>query len=260
MTTCAPPARKNWKKRRKRPTECKPMERPPRIAYSAMIRDTPATERPREKLKNFGPDHLSNAELIAILLRTGVKGEGVIIMAQRLLQHFGGLAGLARANFVELCAEHGISEAKASQLLAAMALGRRLSNLKTTERYAVNSPRDVASLLFGEMSFLDKEHLKTVLLNTKNEIMGVREIYVGNVNSSMARPSEIFRPAIRENCPSIIVVHNHPSGDPTPSADDIVVTRRLVEAGKILEIEMMDHIVIGSDERYVSLKEKGLGF
>ena len=110
------------------------------------------------------------------------------------------------------------------------------------------------------MSFLDKEHLKTVLLNTKNEVMGVREIYVGNVNSSMARPSEIFRPAIRENCPAIIVVHNHPSGDPTPSADDIVVTRRLVEAGKVLEIEMLDHIVIGSDERFVSLKEKGLGF
>lgn len=225
-----------------------------------MIRDTPATERPREKLKNFGPDHLSNAELIAILLRVGVQGEGVVTMAQRLLQRFGGLPGLARANFVELCNEHGISEAKASQLLAATALGRRLSNLKVTERVVVHSPADVARLLFGEMSFLDNEHLKTVLVNTKNEVMGVREIYVGNVNSSVARPSEIFRPAIRENCPAIIVVHNHPSGDPTPSGEDIVVTRQLLEAGKILGIELLDHIIIGSEERFASLKQLGFGF
>lgn len=225
-----------------------------------MIRDTPTTERPREKLKNFGPDHLSNAELVAILLRTGVKGEGVVIMAQRLLQRFDGLAGLARANFVELCAEHGISEAKASQLLAAMALGRRLSSLRTEERYRIDSPRDVANLLFGEMSFLDREHLKTVLLNTRNEVLGIRDIYVGNVNSSIARPSEIFRPAVRENCPGIIVVHNHPSGDPTPSGQDVTITRQLARAGEILGIEMLDHVIIGADERFVSMKETGLGF
>ena len=236
------------------------MELPSKIAYSTMIRDTPTTERPREKLKNFGPDHLSNAELIAILLRTGVKGEGVVIMAQRILHRFGGLPGLARANFVELCAEHGISEAKASQLLAAMALGRRLSSLRTDENRIVNSPADVAKMLFGEMSFLDREHLRTVLLNTRNEVVGVREIYVGNVNSSMARPAEIFKPAIRENCPAIIVVHNHPSGDPSPSGEDIVVTRQLVQAGEILGIEMLDHIIIGSNERFVSLKQQGLGF
>ncbi len=236
------------------------MELPQAISYSTMIRDTPATERPREKLKNFGPDHLSNAELIAILLRTGVKGEGVVTMSQRILHRFGGLPGLARTNFVELCAEHGISEAKACQILAAMDLGRRLSSLKATENPRVNSPRDVANLLFGEMSFLDREHLKTVLVNTKNEVVGIREIYVGNVNSSIARPAEIFRPAIRENCPGIIVVHNHPSGDPTPSGEDVVVTRQLVEAGKVLGIEMLDHIIIGSEERFVSLKKTGLGF
>ena len=225
-----------------------------------MIRDTPTTERPREKLKNFGPDHLSNAELIAILLRTGVKGEGVVIMAQRILHRFGGLPGLARTNFVELCAEHGISEAKASQLLAAMALGRRLSSLRTEDKRIVNSPAEVAKMLFGEMSFLDREHLRTVLLNTRNEVVGVREIYVGNVNSSMARPAEIFKPAIRENCPAIIVVHNHPSGDPSPSGEDVAVTRQLVQAGEILGIEMLDHIIIGSNERFVSLKQTGLGF
>ena len=236
------------------------MEQPPTIPYSTMIRDTPSTERPREKLKNFGPAHLSNAELIAILLRVGVKGEGVVTMAQRLLQRFGGLPGLARANFVELCAEHGISEAKACQILAAMDLGRRLSTLKTTGNPRVTSARDVANLLFGEMSFLDREHLRTVLINTKNEVMGIREIYVGNVNSSIARPAEVFKPAIRENCPAIVVVHNHPSGDPTPSGEDIVVTRKLVEAGKILGIELLDHVVIGSEERFISLKEHGLGF
>ncbi len=157
------------------------MEQPPTIPYSTMIRDTLSTERPREKLKNFGPAYLSNAELIAILLRVGVKGEGVVT--------------------VELCAEHGISEAKACQVLAAMDLGRRLSSLKTIGNPRVSSARDVANLLFGEMSFLDREHLKTVLINTKNEVMGIREIYVGNVNSSIARPVEVFKPAIRENCP-----------------------------------------------------------
>ena len=236
------------------------MDLPSNIAYSTMIRDTPATERPREKLKNFGPNHLSNAELIAILLRTGVKGEGVVIMAQRLLQRFGGLPGLARANFVELCAEHGISEAKACQILAAMDLGHRLSRLRATDNPKIGSPREVANLLFGEMSFLDREHLRTVLVNTKSEIMGIREIYVGNVNTSVARPSEIFRPAIRENAPAIIVVHNHPSGDPTPSGEDIVVTRQLIQAGNVLGIELLDHIVIGSEERFVSFKEHGLAF
>ena len=192
------------------------MVQPTRTPYSPMIRDLASTERPRERLKNYGPPSLSNAELLAILLRTGVKGEGVVSMAQRILGRFEGLAGLAKANYTELCSEHGVSEAKACQLLSAIELGRRYSSLQPEEKPEVNSPQDIANLLMGEMSFLDQEHLRAVLLNTKNQVLGISQIYIGNVSASMVRPAEIFRPAIRENCPSIIVVHNHPSGDPTP--------------------------------------------
>ena len=124
----------------------------------------------------------------------------------------------------------------------------------------MNSPQDIANLLMGEMSFLDQEHLRAVLLNTKNQVLGISQIYIGNVSASMVRPAEIFRPAIRENCPSIIVVHNHPSGDPTPSAEDVVVTRQLVKAGNLLGIDVLDHVVIGNGNRFISLKQKGLGF
>ena len=225
-----------------------------------MIRDLASTERPRERLINYGPPSLSNAELLAILLRTGVKGEGVVSMAQRILGRFKGLAGLAKANYTELCSEHGVSEAKACQLLSAIELGRRYSSLQPEEKPEVNSPQDIANLLMGEMSFLDQEHLKAVLLNTKNQVLGISQIYIGNVSASMVRPAEIFRPAIRENCPSIIVVHNHPSGDPTPSAEDVVVTRQLVKAGNLLGIDVLDHVVIGNGNRFISLKQKGLGF
>ena len=225
-----------------------------------MIRDLASTERPRERLINYGPASLSNAELLAILLRTGVKGEGVVSMAQRILGRFKGLTGLAKANYTELCSEHGVSEAKACQLLSAVELGRRYFSLQPEERPEVNSPQDIANLLMGEMSFLDQEHLRAVLLNTKNQVLGVSQVYIGNVSASMVRPAEIFRPAIRENCPSIIVVHNHPSGDPTPSAEDVVVTRQLVKAGNLLGIEVLDHVVIGNGNRFISLKQKGLGF
>lgn len=236
------------------------MVQPSRTPYSPMIRDLASTERPRERLKNYGPPSLSNAELLAILLRTGVKGEGVVSMAQRILARFEGLAGLAKANYTELCSEHGVSEAKACQLLSAIELGRRYSSLQPEERPEVNSPQDIANLLMGEMSFLDQEHLRAVLLNTKNQVLGISQIYIGNVSASMVRPAEIFRPAIRENCPSIIVVHNHPSGDPTPSAEDVVVTRQLVKAGNLLGIDVLDHVVIGNGNRFISLKQKGLGF
>ena len=236
------------------------MVQPARTPYSPMIRDLASTERPRERLINYGPPSLSNAELLAILLRTGVKGEGVVSMAQRILARFEGLAGLAKANYTELCSEHGVSEAKACQLLSAIELGRRYSSLQPEERPEVNSPQDIANLLMGEMSFLDQEHLRAVLLNTKNQVLGISQIYIGNVSASMVRPAEIFRPAIRENCPSIIVVHNHPSGDPTPSAEDVVVTRQLVKAGNLLGIDVLDHVVIGNGNRFISLKQKGLGF
>lgn len=228
--------------------------------YQPMIRDLPNGERPRERLKEYGPRYLSNTELIAILLRTGVKGENVLSMASRLLAKTQGLAGLGRKTFTELCAERGLSEAKACQLLAALELGRRFVSLAPQERAVIHSPQDVANLVMAEMASLDQEHLRVLLLNTKNEVLSIQEIYVGNVNSSMVRPSEVFRPAVRDNAPSIIVVHNHPSGDPTPSPEDVSITRELVSAGELLSIELLDHLVIGYGNRYISLNEKRLGF
>ncbi len=225
-----------------------------------MIKDLPQGERPRERLKDYGAKYLSNTELIAILLRTGMQGENVLSLASRVLAEFNGLAGLGRGTFVELCAVRGLSEAKACQLLAGLELGRRFVSLAPEERVAINSPQDVANLVTAEMAALEQEHLKALLLNTKNEVLSVQEIYIGNVNSSVVRPAEVIRPAVRDNAPSIIIVHNHPSGDPTPSSEDVAITRELVDAGKLLGVDVLDHLVIGSGNRYVSLKEKGLGF
>ena len=229
------------------------------VTYTTMIRDLPRGERPRERLREYGSSYLSNAELIAILLRTGVTGENVLNLSVRLLSHFQGLPGLARVTYSELCSLNGISDAKACQLLAAFELGRRLVSLHPEDRAVIRGPEDVANLLTAEMSLLDQEHLRAVLLDTKNHVTGVSEIYIGNVNSSVVRPAEVFRPAIRDNSVAIIVVHNHPSGDPTPSPEDIAITEQLRASGDLLGIEVLDHIILAG-QRHVSLKEQGLGF
>ncbi len=229
------------------------------VAYTTMIRDLPRGERPRERLREYGPGYLSNAELIAILLRTGVTGENVLNLAVRLLSRFRGLAGLARASFNELCSLKGVSEAKACQIMAALELGRRQVSLHPEDRAVIRSPEDVANLMAAEMTILDQEHLRVLLLDTKNHVTGVSEIYIGNVNSSVVRPAEVFRQAIRDNAPAISVVHNHPSGDPTPSAEDGAITAQLQASGELLGIELLDHIILGA-QRHVSLKEQGLGF
>lgn len=236
------------------------MASPSRTEYNPMIRDLPLEERPRERLRVYGAASLNNAELLAILLRTGVTGESVMGLASRLLARFRGLDGLARTTMKELCEVHGVSEAKACQLLAALELGRRMLSLNPQDRPIIRSPQDVANLVLAEMGLLEQEHLRVLLLNTRNHVVGLSEIYVGTVRSAVVRPAEVFRPAIRENCPSIIVVHNHPSGDPAPSGDDVEITKDLVEAGRLLDIELLDHIVIGSGNRFLSMKEKGLGF
>ena len=195
------------------------------------VREMPSEERPRERLAAYGPHHLSNTELVAILLRTGSAGENVISQSSRLLSRFDGLRGLGKASYAELCAEKGLSEAKTCQILAALELGRRFVSLAPEERATVNCPEDVVNLLSAEMSALEQEHLRVLLLNTRNEVTGIEEIYIGNVNSSVVRPAEVFRPGIRANATSILCVHNHPSGDPTPSGADVSITRDLVEAG-----------------------------
>ena len=226
--------------------------------YHPRIKELPSSERPRERLREYGPGSLSSSELLAIILRTGTASENVLSLAGRMLVRFGGLAGLARASFGELCAERGVGQAKAAQLKAALELGRRLVSTKPDERAVVHSPQDVANLLMAEMGFLDQEQLRVVLLNNKNHVISIAEVYRGSVSTSLIRTSEVFREAVRENCPAIIVVHNHPSGDPTPSSEDIRVTEQIVEAGKVLDIEVLDHLIIGQ-QRFVSLKEQGVG-
>ena len=227
--------------------------------YVTMIRDLPRGERPRERLRELGPGTLSNAELIAILLRTGTAGESVLSLSNHLLSRLGSLAGMGRVTYGELCSVKGVSDAKACQLLAAFELGRRLVSLSPEDRAVIRSPQDVANLLAAEMGFLDQEHLRVLLLSTKNEVLSVHEVYKGNVNSSFIRVAEVIRPAVRDNCPSIIVVHNHPSGDPSPSAEDILITRKIVAGGQMADIDVLDHVIIGG-QGYVSMKDKGLGF
>ena len=223
------------------------------------IRDLPAQERPRERLRLSGPGQLSNPELIAILLRTGVAGQNVMQLSARLLSEFGGLAGLARASFADLCAFDGIKEAKACQVLAALELGRRAAGPAPADRPAIRAPEDVYHLLRAQMAHLEQEQLRVLLLNTKHEVLLVREIYQGTVCAASVRVAEVLRPAIRENCPNVIVVHNHPSGDPTPSPEDTSVTRRIRESAELLDIALLDHVVIGA-RGFVSMKQRGLGF
>lgn len=235
------------------------MERIESPEYVLMIRDLPVDLRPRERMLYAGPSALSTAELLAIILRVGNKGENVIRMAERLLSEFGGVTGLAQANFEELCATYGMGEAKATQIKAALELGRRLMVASPAERPQVRSPIDIANLLMLEMSLLEQEQLRTVLLDTKNVVIKVHTVYSGSLNSAVVRISEVFREAIRSNSASIAVVHNHPSGDPTPSPEDVRVTEMIVEAGALLDIDVLDHLIIGRN-RFVSLKERGLGF
>jgi DNA repair protein RadC len=223
------------------------------------IRDLHEADRPRERLASLGPQALTNAELIAILLRVGVKGENAVAVGQRLLNTFGGLTGLHRAPFAELKKQHGLGDAKAAQIKAAIELGRRLTLESPEERPAINSPADAAALVAYEMSALEQEHLRVMLLDRRNRVLETVEVYKGSVNSSQVRVGEVFKEAIRKNASAVIIIHNHPSGDPTPSPDDVAVTRAVVQAGKLLDVEVLDHLVIGQG-KWVSLKERGLGF
>ena len=223
------------------------------------ITDLAESERPRERLEKHGASHLSNAELIAILLRVGVEGENAVQVGQRLLQTFGGISGLHRASFTELTNQRGLGEAKVAQLKAALELGNRLRLENPDDRPAIHSPDDAAALVQHEMSALEQEELRVILLDTRNRVLAVETVYRGSLNSSQIRVGELFKAAIRRNAAALIVTHNHPSGDPTPSPDDVAVTRAILQAGKLLDVDVLDHLVIGLG-KYVSLKERGLGF
>jgi DNA repair protein RadC len=225
-----------------------------KLEYHATVRELPNGERPRERLRHFGSQALSTAELLAIVLRTGTRGDNALEMANKLLTKYGGLSGLVRADFAELCAEHGLGEAKTAQIKAALEIGRRLGLLQPDARYKIRTPLDAANLVMLDMAHLDTEQMLILLLDTKSQLIEKVSRYQGTVNSSVMRVAEIFRPAIIRNCPGFVLCHNHPSGDPTPSPDDIEATKQLVAAGRLLEIELVDHIIIGN-QRFVSLKE-----
>ncbi|MCM3715095.1 RadC family protein [Halalkalibacter oceani] len=223
---------------------------------SLLIRDVPVRERPRERLLTEGARALSNQEILAILLRTGTKQESVLQLAQRLLTAFDGISMLKEAAIEELCLVKGIGQAKAVELAAAVELGRRLHSLQPDERYVIRSPEDVANYVMEDMRFLLQEHFDCLYLNTKNQVLHRKTIFIGSLNASIVHPREVFKEALRRSAASVVCLHNHPSGDPTPSREDIDVTKRLHEAGKVLGIEVLDHVIIG-DRRYISLKEKG---
>lgn len=223
------------------------------------IMDLDEEERPRERLARMGAQVLSNAELLAILLRVGVPGESAVHVGQRLLKEFGGLAGLHQADFEVVCKQHGIGTAKAAQIKAAIELGRRLAIASPEERPAVHSPQDAAALVQYEMSALEQEELRVMLLDVRNRVLDIVTVYRGSLNSSQVRVGELFKAAIRRNAAAILVVHNHPSGDPSPSPEDIALTRGIIQAGKLLDVELLDHLVIGQG-KFISLKERKLGF
>nr|WP_203554903.1 DNA repair protein RadC [Bacillus sp. B15-48] len=221
-----------------------------------MIKDYPQQERPRERFIQNGPQSLANHELIALILGTGTKKESVLQLANRLLTEFDGLRLLKDATLEELTAINGIGQAKAIHLLAAVEIGRRLASHTNHDRYVIRSPEDGANFLMNDMKFLSQEHFVCLYLNTKNHVIHHQTVFIGSLNASIVHPREVYREAVRRSAASIICAHNHPSGDASPSREDIEVTKRLVECGKMLGIELLDHLIIG-DNKYVSLKEKG---
>ena len=223
------------------------------------LREVPEGERPRERLALRGPGGLNAAELIALVWGTGARGMNAVDLAEEALARHDGLTGLARASDTELAAIPGIGPARAAQLSAAFELGRRLLADWPTGRWTIRTPRDVAERLILQMGRLEREELRVVLLNTKNAVLRVSTVYQGNVSSSLVRVGELYRDAVRLNASGIILVHNHPSGDPTPSPDDLHLTAEALAAGRLLDIELLDHLVIGHDA-FVSLRERGVAF
>ncbi|WP_407269602.1 DNA repair protein RadC [Radiobacillus sp. PE A8.2] len=220
------------------------------------LKDVPKQDRPRERLIELGPMHLSNQELLAILLGTGTRDESVTTLANRLLMHFEGIHLLQECTIEELTAIRGIGTAKGVLMLAAIELGKRMHRYKSQDRYVIRSPEDGADYVMEEMRSLNQEHFVCLFLNTKNQILHRQTIFIGSLNASIVHPREVFREAVKRSAASIICAHNHPSGDPSPSQEDIHVTKRLAECGKMIGIELLDHLVIG-DKKFVSLKEKG---
>jgi len=229
-----------------------------KVKKSFTIHDLPTSERPRERLQKFGAEALSAQELLALILGRGIAGESVMVTAQRLLSQFGSLKGIANASVEELAQVRGIGVAKTSQIKAAFELTNRLeSYAESGDKPLVKTPEDVAGLVRSRLKGKKREYFLALLLDTRNKLIRVAEISVGSLDSSVVHPREVFKEAVLASAASVIFVHNHPSGDPEASEDDIKLSKRLAEAGELMGIDVLDHIIIG-DKKYLSLKREGL--
>ncbi len=226
--------------------------------YFKTIREMPAEERPRERLSRLGAEALKDAELIAVVLRTGTNRMSVIALAEKLLAEFGDLRRLAQATVEEITARvKGIGKVKAIELKAALELGKRLSNYSKEPPRRIRSPKDVVDLLMAKYKDYETEHFTCIFMNVRNDVIKILEISKGSGDSTVVSPLEVFKHAVRIGACNIIVVHNHPSGDPEPSQADVEISNQLIEAGKLLGIQLLDHVILG-DGKYVSLKERAL--
>jgi DNA repair protein RadC len=225
--------------------------------YTYRIADMLPDDRPRERLERSGPESLTTPELLAILFRTGTAKRNAVQLAEELFRSLGGLSGLATASLDELSTVNGVGRVKAIEVKAAVELGKRLSATSEEAKPVIRSPDDVAKLMMAELRYETREHLCALILDARNQVRYTRCISTGTLTESLVHPREVFREAIRFSAAAIVLVHNHPSGDPSPSPEDIATTKRLIEAGKIMGIDVLDHIVIG-DGRWCSLKERGL--
>lgn len=222
------------------------------------LKDFPISERPTEKLLSMGPSVLSNSELIAVIIRIGSGNDTAIDLASKLLnQDNRGIAYLANASVLDLTRVKGIGDCKAAQIMAAIELGKRIKRQALHNNIKVSSPEVIANLVMDSMKHLEKEHFDVAILDTKNQIISIDNISIGTLNSSIVHPRDVFNIAIKKSANAIILIHNHPSGDPTPSKEDISITNRLIESGEIIGIKVLDHIIIGND-RFLSMKEEKL--
>ena len=228
-------------------------------AFRHSVRELPQGERPRERLESRGPQGLSAAELMGLVWGSGTRAVSATQMAEEALIRLDGLGGVARASLAELEQVPGVGPVRAAQLAAAFELGRRLLADWPAPRWTIRGPRDLADRLLLQMGRLEREELRVVLLNTKNAVLAAPTVYQGNVSTALVRVGELFRDAVRQHAAGIIVVHNHPSGDPTPSPDDLHLTAETVAAGRLLDVPVLDHLIIGHDA-YVSLRDRGIAF
>ncbi len=225
--------------------------------YPTAVREMPTEDRPRERLARLGPEALRDAELVAVLFRTGTREQGAVALAEGLIRHFGDLRGLAQASIEELQQVKGVGRVKAIELKAALELGQRLAAHRQPERPRIRSAQDIVDLLMPRFKECETEYFKSILLNTKNEVLKVVDVSKGGLDGTVAAPRDVFRQAVREGAAAVIVAHNHPSGDPEPSPADIRLTKRLAEAGEVVGVPLLDHVVFG-DGRHVSMKEREL--